>query len=63
MNWLFILSVATTLLTHQPAEEPEPHMCPAPATVLLVRCPSRYEITGKTTTCKTRRSIDLCATN
>ena len=63
MNWLFILSVATTLLTHSPAAGAEPHMCPAPATVLLVRCPSRYEITGKTTTCKTRRSIDLCATN
>lgn len=35
--------------------------CPSPQMQMLVRCPSRYEVTTATTSCKKFVPVDLCA--
>jgi hypothetical protein len=38
-----------------------PAVCPMPHTQMLVKCPSRYEVTTATTSCKKFIPVDLCA--
>ena len=38
-----------------------PMVCPMPHTQMLIKCPSRYEVTTPTTSCKKYVVVDLCA--
>lgn len=38
-----------------------PATCPAPVMQMLVKCPSRYEVTTRTTSCKKFVPVDVCA--
>ena len=50
-------------LLAMPAPPPaaELHTCPAPRTIILVRCPGHHEITTMTISCMVKRKIDECA--
>ena len=57
--------MAGMVATLQSATPPQPqpqHVCPAPRTIILVRCPGPHEITTQRISCKTKRRIDECAT-
>lgn len=61
---LGFLVMAGMVVTLQSATPPQPqpqHVCPAPRTIILVRCPGPHEITTMTISCKTKRRIDECA--
>jgi hypothetical protein len=38
-----------------------PAVCPMPHTQMLIKCPTRYEVTTATTSCKKYVAVDLCA--
>lgn len=50
-------------LLAMPAPPPaaELHNCPAPRTIILVRCPGPHEITTMAISCMVKRKIDECA--
>lgn len=59
-----LLAMLTLSMSVPPAAaevEAEAAVCPAPRTVLLVRCPGAHEITGMTTSCRQKKHIDECA--
>jgi hypothetical protein len=69
---LYILGVIATFLSTAFGEWPEAyayeqmkstpqHVCPSPREAIMVRCPSRYEVTTATTTCRKKIRIDECA--
>lgn len=39
----------------------ETMICPSPQMQMLIRCPSRYEVTTATTSCKKFVPVDLCS--
>ena len=64
---LFALSVGFSIANAEPELRysyewtVETMMCPAPKMQILIRCPSRYEVTTMTTSCKKFVPVDLCA--
>lgn len=52
---------SATAVVVQSIQAPEAHLCPAPRTILLVRCPGPHEITGPTMSCRQKVKIDMCA--
>lgn len=52
---------SATAVVVQSIQAPEPHLCPSPRTILLVRCPGPHEITGPDMSCKKFEPIDNCA--
>lgn len=52
---------SATAVVVQSIQAPEAHLCPAPSTILLVRCPGPHEITGMTVSCRQKNNIDDCA--
>lgn len=52
---------SATAVVVQSIQAPEPHLCPAPRTIILVRCQGPHEITTMTISCMVKRKIDECA--